>query len=166
MNYYCIEFFIKKCKKIFLYKLKDYGLSWKFLKSSSIIDQIFIKIIRVKNISFKGFYFVKKEGILDTYIDITNYLLIALIKLELDVTHMNKISNYDIIYIYEKNIKKALNIINKMNYCNNSNINIFLKKILYLKKSLNKLSNNQIKKIYFKVLIDAIFLVQKIINNS
>ncbi|WP_185873246.1 nucleotide modification associated domain-containing protein [Blattabacterium cuenoti] len=166
MNYNYIYFFIKRCKKIFFYKLESYGLSWKILKNHSIIDQIFIKIIRIRNISLKGFYHVKGENILDTYIDIINYLLIALIKLDVFYIKNNKISNYDVINFYEKNIRNTLNIINNMNFCINSDINILIKKILDLKENLDRLSNKKLKKIYFEILIYTIFLIKKTINNS
>ncbi|ACY40135.1 hypothetical protein BLBBGE_103 [Blattabacterium sp. (Blattella germanica) str. Bge] len=98
MNHSSIDFIIQKCRKLFLDKLKDYDLSWKFLKNSSIRDQIFIKVVRIKNIQSKGYQEIKEEKITDTYIDIINYIIIILIKL--DVFFILNFKKYHIMMLF------------------------------------------------------------------
>jgi len=76
------EIAIKKAKDIFDKKLKDYGASWRMLRSQSVTDQIFIKAQRIRSIEEKGTYLVE-EGIEPEFIGIVNYSVIALIQLEL-----------------------------------------------------------------------------------
>ncbi|WP_185857886.1 nucleotide modification associated domain-containing protein [Blattabacterium cuenoti] len=156
-----IDFIIQKCRKLFLEKLKDYGLSWKFFHNNSIIDQILIKIIRIKNIESKGYQKVKNEIIIDTYIDIINYLLILLIKLDIFfISNFHKISNNDVISIYNK---KWDQIKNYTNFCcmnkilNKFSINHFLDKILFLKQNPEI---KELEKFCFKILTQIILLLE------
>jgi len=41
---------IESCKEIFLKKARDYGTAWRVLRPISIVDQIFIKAQRIRNI--------------------------------------------------------------------------------------------------------------------
>ena len=41
---------VKQCKDIFLKKTIDYGTAWRVLRNISVIDQIFIKALRIRNI--------------------------------------------------------------------------------------------------------------------
>lgn len=73
---------VDRCKSLFLKKTKDYGTSWRIMRSSSITDQIFIKAQRIRTIEEKK---VAKVGddITSEYIGIVNYCIIALIQLEI-----------------------------------------------------------------------------------
>lgn len=73
---------ILKCKDIFINKMKDYGSAWRILRPSSITDQIFIKTQRIRSIEEKGTQKVE-DGILEEFIGIINYAVIALTQLEL-----------------------------------------------------------------------------------
>ena len=41
-------------QEIFLNKTKDYGTSWRVLRTISIVDQIYIKAQRIRNIQETG----------------------------------------------------------------------------------------------------------------
>lgn len=73
---------IGECRNIFLKKTKDYGTSWRVLRTISVVDQIFIKALRIRNIQEK-----KQQKIADDiqseYKGIINYAIIGLIQLEL-----------------------------------------------------------------------------------
>lgn len=73
---------IGECRNIFLKKTKDYGTSWRVLRTISVVDQIFIKALRIRNIQEK-----KEQKIADDiqseYKGIINYAIIGLIQLEL-----------------------------------------------------------------------------------
>ena len=41
---------VKSCKEIFMKKNHDYGAAWRVLRTISIVDQIYIKAQRIRNI--------------------------------------------------------------------------------------------------------------------
>jgi len=71
-----------KCRKIFITKVRDYGTSWRILRLSSVIDQLYIKAKRIRTIDERG---IQKIGdsIEDEFIGCLNYSIIALIQIEL-----------------------------------------------------------------------------------
>ncbi len=73
---------VEKCKELYLKKVADYGTSWRVLRAISIVDQIYIKAWRIRQIQEKQ---VQKIGdsIESEFIGIVNYGIIALIQLEL-----------------------------------------------------------------------------------
>ena len=73
---------INYCRDLFLKKTKDYGTAWRIMRPSSITDQIFIKAQRIRTLELKKISKVG-EGILDEYVGIINYCVIAMIQLEL-----------------------------------------------------------------------------------
>nr|WP_294995483.1 DUF1599 domain-containing protein [uncultured Sediminibacterium sp.] len=74
---------IASCKDIFLKKTKDYGTAWRVLRTISVVDQIFIKALRIRNIQD-----LKTQKIGDDipseFKGIINYAVIGLIQLELN----------------------------------------------------------------------------------
>lgn len=79
------ESIIKKCEEIFIKKTKDYGTSWRILRTISIVDQIYIKAQRIRTIQEKGEQKVGRVGddIASEFIGIINYSIIGLIQMEL-----------------------------------------------------------------------------------
>lgn len=80
---------IAACRDIFVKKNKDYGTSWRVMRNSSIMDQIFIKAQRIRTIEEK-----KSQKVNDSteseFAGIINYCVIALIQMELnDADGMN-----------------------------------------------------------------------------
>lgn len=79
---------IGRCKDLFRKKTLDYGTAWRILRLSSITDQIFIKAQRIRSIQEKGSQKVD-DPIVDEFVGIVNYCLIALIQISLkDETRM------------------------------------------------------------------------------
>lgn len=76
------ESIIGICRDVFLNKMKDYGTSWRILRTTSITDQIYIKAQRIRSIDDKGSHKIA-EGIRPEFIGIVNYSVIALIQFEL-----------------------------------------------------------------------------------
>ncbi|WP_238784397.1 DUF1599 domain-containing protein [Blattabacterium cuenoti] len=163
MNDSFIDLIIQKCRKLFLSKLKYYDVSWKYLKHSSMTDQILIKVIRIKNIESKGYQEVKEEKIIDTYIDVINYIIIMLIKLDVFfVLNINKISHNDVIRLYNEKFKKITNCICTNVYVfKNQSISSILDKMLSLKKEISFLSFQKLEGFYFQILIETILLLVK-----
>lgn len=73
---------IRHCKDLFIKKTKDYGTAWRIMRLTSITDQLYIKAQRIRTLEVKKVSKVG-EGILEEYIGIVNYCVIALIQLEL-----------------------------------------------------------------------------------
>lgn len=74
---------IATCKTLFEKKTRDYGTAWRVLRLPSITDQIYIKAQRIRSIQEKGTQKVS-DPIVDEFIGIINYCLIALIQLQLE----------------------------------------------------------------------------------
>jgi Nucleotide modification associated domain 1 len=73
---------VRSCKDIFIRKTKDYGTSWRVLRTISIVDQIFIKAQRIRTIQQKGVNRVG-EDVAGEFKAIVNYGVIGLIQLQL-----------------------------------------------------------------------------------
>ncbi|WP_185882870.1 nucleotide modification associated domain-containing protein [Blattabacterium cuenoti] len=155
MNFIIVNLIFNKCRKLFLKKLEDYNVSWIFLKTTSIIDQILIKSIRVRNIQVNQYQLIKEEGITDTCIDIINYIIIILIKS--NIKSCDNISHSKIITMYDRNIKSIKNslilIEKKKKFYSINNV---LYNISYLKHEKNK----QLKTILFDMLINIVYLLK------
>ncbi|HTQ26769.1 MAG TPA: DUF1599 domain-containing protein [Puia sp.] len=72
----------QSCKEIFIKKTKDYGTSWRVLRPISVVDQIFIKAQRIRNIQQIGKQRVG-DDIASEFRGIVNYGIIGLIQIEL-----------------------------------------------------------------------------------
>ncbi|MEO6833836.1 MAG: DUF1599 domain-containing protein [Chitinophagaceae bacterium] len=70
---------VTRCKDLFLQKAADYGTSWRVLRPISLVDQIYIKAWRIRQIQEAG-----KQQIADSieseFMGIVNYGIIALIQ--------------------------------------------------------------------------------------
>jgi hypothetical protein len=74
---------IASCSDIFIKKTKDYGTAWRVLRIISVVDQIFIKALRIRTIQDLG---TQKVGddIIDEFKGIINYSVIGLIQLKIN----------------------------------------------------------------------------------
>jgi hypothetical protein len=74
---------IASCSDIFIKKTKDYGTAWRVLRIISVVDQIFIKALRIRTIQDIG---TQKIGddIKDEFKGIINYAVIGQIQLTLN----------------------------------------------------------------------------------
>ncbi len=73
---------IKHCQDLFIKKTKDYGTAWRIMRLSSITDQIYIKAQRIRTLEVKKVSKVG-EGVIDEYIGIINYCVMAMIQIDL-----------------------------------------------------------------------------------
>jgi hypothetical protein len=72
---------IQECKDIFIRKTRDYGTAWRVLRTISVIDQIFIKAQRIRNLQEKKIQLVL-DDIDSEFKGIINYGVIGLIQLD------------------------------------------------------------------------------------
>lgn len=73
---------IDGCKQIFQKKNRDYGTAWRVLRTISIVDQIYIKAQRIRNIQEIGIQKVD-DDLSAEFKGIINYALIGMMQLEL-----------------------------------------------------------------------------------
>lgn len=104
---------IKKCRKIFEKKNNDYGISWRIMRLSSILDQIFIKATRIRTIEEKGEMKID-EGVESELIGIINYSLMALIQIECN--NDLELNTSKILELYDKNILQTKNLMLEKNH--------------------------------------------------
>ena len=69
-------------KTLFLAKNHDYGEAWRDMRITSYTDLILSKLHRIKQIEENKGQTIMSEGIEANYMDIVNYAIFALIKLE------------------------------------------------------------------------------------
>ena len=106
---------IRRCREIFVKKLKDYGTSWRIMRPSSLTDQIYIKAKRIRSIEEKGDENLRvKEGIVPEFIGIVNYCAIALIQLKLGTGE--PISNEEAERLYDEEIKESTSLMLDKNH--------------------------------------------------
>jgi hypothetical protein len=71
---------ISVSRKLFENKTQDYGTAWRILRVSSLTDQIFIKAQRIRTLQINGISKID-ESIVDEFIGILNYSIMAIIQL-------------------------------------------------------------------------------------
>ena len=73
---------INIAKELMLAKNHDYGEAWRDMRVSSLTDLILQKLLRVKQIEDNQGSTLISEGVDANYLDMLNYAVFALIKLE------------------------------------------------------------------------------------
>lgn len=107
---------IDACRNIYNRKLKDYGTSWRILRTASVTDQIFIKAQRIRSIEEKGEQKVK-DDIRSEFMGIVNYCVIALIQLELGSSLEDEnLPEVQAMGLYTKYISKAKSLMEDKNH--------------------------------------------------
>ena len=106
---------IAKCKDLFLKKTKDYGTSWRVLRTISIIDQIFIKALRIRTIQEKKTQLIG-DSINSEFIGIVNYGLIGLIQLELEKPAVEDLAVDKVSELYDKHIQQVRDLMQEKNH--------------------------------------------------
>jgi hypothetical protein len=106
---------IELCRHIFLSKMKDYGTSWRILRTTSLTDQIYIKANRIRSIDQKGTQKIE-EGIIPEFIGIVNYSVMALMQLELGHSGELVMDVEEAVGLFEKYISQAKGLMMDKNH--------------------------------------------------
>jgi len=106
---------IAMCKEVFINKMKDYGSSWRILRTSSLTDQIYIKANRIRSIELKGMHKVE-EGIRPEFIGIVNYSVMALIQLELGPEADLELDEPGAVELYDRHLQSARKLMEDKNH--------------------------------------------------
>ena len=109
---------IEQCEEIFLKKTRDYGTAWRVLRSISIVDQIYIKAQRIRNIQETGSQKVEKLGddIRSEFIGMINYSIIGLIQMELTDNDPEELDPKTTETYYHKYFLDAKNLMQSKNH--------------------------------------------------
>ena len=104
------------CRNLFEKKLEDYGAAWRVLRPSSVTDQIYIKVNRIRTLQMTDKKMIdedEEEG----FIAIVNYSVIALIQLDRGVSEvLGKEDKAEIMALYDDFIQKARDLMEKKNH--------------------------------------------------
>jgi hypothetical protein len=106
---------VAKCKDIFLKKTKDYGTSWRVLRMISVVDQIFIKALRIRTIQEKKTQLIG-DTITSEFLGIVNYAVIGLIQIELNNPAVEDLNVESASELYDKHIKQVQELMQQKNH--------------------------------------------------
>jgi len=95
---------IERCKDIFIKKMKDYGASWRILRTTSLTDQIFIKTQRIRGLQKNEMQKID-EGQVSEFIGVINYSIMALVQLEFGIVEQPDLKMEEAVSEYDKHIK-------------------------------------------------------------
>ncbi|MFZ1800724.1 MAG: DUF1599 domain-containing protein [Chitinophagaceae bacterium] len=106
---------IAACKEIFIKKAIDYGTSWRVLRTISVVDQIFIKALRIRTIQEKKVQKVA-DDIRGEFKGIINYAVIGLIQLKLNAPEVQEVPAETVRGWYDEEINFAKKIMLDKNH--------------------------------------------------
>lgn len=106
---------ITGCRDIFLKKARDYGTSWRVLRTISIVDQIFIKAQRIRTIQEKGQQRVA-DDIGAEFRGIVNYAIIGLIQLELKDDRREELDSDAVAELYNRHVAESKSLMQDKNH--------------------------------------------------
>ena len=136
---------IERCKEIFLKKTIDYGTAWRVLRTISVVDQIFIKALRIRNIQSLTERKVD-DDVVSEFIGIINYGVIGLIQLKLENPVVEELSVKKAGDLYDESIAETKTILLNKNHdygeawremSQESFVDLILVKLLRVRQILN-----------------------------
>ena len=104
-----------RCKDLYVKKASDYGTSWRVLRPISIVDQIYIKAWRIRQIQETGKQKIE-DSIESEFIGIVNYGIIALIQLALPEDTNTELNATEARDWYEREAKKVEDLMLQKNH--------------------------------------------------
>ena len=106
---------INQCREIFTKKTQDYGTAWRVLRTISIVDQIYIKAQRIRNIQEKGEQKID-DDISGEFIGIINYSVIGLIQMHLSIDAPEELDVTQASAMYTVHLKAAKELMLNKNH--------------------------------------------------
>jgi hypothetical protein len=105
---------IAEAKNIFIKKTIDYGTSWRVLRPISVVDQLFIKARRIRNLQ-EGILPMVADDIVSEFVGIINYGIIGLIQLHLKQEETENLNVDTVNLLYEKFVTQTRNLMQQKN---------------------------------------------------
>ena len=109
------EKIVSQCKDLYIKKAADYGTSWRVLRPVSIVDQIYIKAWRIRQIQENDTQLID-DPIENEFVGIVNYGIIALIQYFLPKDAPIELSNDLAQAYYEKQSADVKTLMLKKNH--------------------------------------------------
>lgn len=106
---------IAACRALFEKKMKDYGTAWRVLRPSSVTDQIYIKVNRIRTLQMTDIKMVN-ESEEDEFVAIVNYSIIGLIQLEKGFSDELNANPEEIINLYDSYAQQAKELMERKNH--------------------------------------------------
>jgi hypothetical protein len=103
------------CRSLFEKKIKDYGASWRIMRTQSLTDQIYIKANRIRTLETIGESKIN-EGIRPEFIGIVNYGVIGLIQLNLGFADTVDIDEEKALALYDRYITETKELMYAKNH--------------------------------------------------
>jgi hypothetical protein len=131
-----------RCKDLFLRKTSDYGTSWRVLRPVSIVDQIYIKAWRIRQIQ-EGVVPQVEDSVESEFVGIVNYGILALVQAALPADAEIDLSTEEARTLYEAQAAsvEALMLQKNNDYgeawremCQESFVDLILTKLLRIKQ--------------------------------
>lgn len=136
---------IEGCKDIFIKKTKDYGTSWRVLRTISITDQIFIKAKRIRTIQENRLQKIG-DDIASEFRGILNYAVIGNLQLAFTKDHPEEIPLEEVVALYDAQVAEAKSLMQDKNHdygeawrdmSQESFTDLILSKLLRIKQIIN-----------------------------
>lgn len=136
---------IRNCEGIFIKKTKDYGTSWRVYRTISVVDQIYIKAKRIRNIQEKKLQKID-DDLLTEFKGIVNYGIIGLIQLDLQDDETEDMDVEVVTKMYDEKRAMAKQLMEDKNHdygeawremSQESFADLILAKVLRIKQILN-----------------------------
>jgi hypothetical protein len=160
---------LESCREIFLKKNRDYGSSWRVLRTISIVDQVFIKARRIRTVQEKRDQKIG-DAIASEFRGIINYAVIGLIQLQLGTEEVEDLPTPKLQALYDAEVEKARALMKDKNHdygeawrdmSQESFTDLILSKLLRIKQILSNegrtLISEGIESNYFDILNYAVF---------
>lgn len=106
---------IAACRALFEKKMKDYGTAWRVLRPSSVTDQIYIKVNRIRTLQMTDIKMVN-DSEEDEFVAIVNYSIIGLIQLEKGFSDELNANPEEIIHLYDSYAQQAKELMERKNH--------------------------------------------------
>jgi hypothetical protein len=106
---------VTACKDIFLKKTRDYGTSWRVLRTISVVDQIFIKAKRIRTIQENRSQKIG-DDIRSEFMGILNYGIIGLIQLKLLTDEVEELEVKLVEQLYDEQLQQAKMLMENKNH--------------------------------------------------
>jgi len=105
---------IDRAKNVFLKKTQDYGTSWRVLRPISVVDQIFIKARRIRNLQ-EGILPLVADDISTELVGIINYGIIGLMQMHLQHDDMEDLPVNAVNALYDNFVANTLSLMQQKN---------------------------------------------------
>lgn len=106
---------VQSCKDIFIKKTRDYGTSWRVLRTISVVDQIYIKAKRIRTIQENQGQKIG-DDIRSEFSGILNYAVIGLIQLKLETEEVEELEVNLVEGLYDEQMQKAKELMKNKNH--------------------------------------------------